>query len=159
LTFDRPLRPNRSAGRVSSVASLAPSAAPSYPTRTTDNTFTLVVTDGQQSSKIYEAPGDFSSGSYNPQYTYVYDVLFNDGKRFKSDPITTTDTLINLTPNNFGTRQVTFIGQDVPFGGAAGVKVVNIDFFFAPPVGNSALEPRRSDREHQYHCLSGRGRL
>lgn len=110
-----------------------------YPTRTTDNTFTLIVTDGQQSSKTYQAPGDFSSGDYNPQYTYVYEILFNDGKRFKSEPITTTDTLINLTPSNFGTRQVAFIGQDVPFGGATGVKVVNIDFFFAPPVGNPAL--------------------
>ncbi|MCC4242801.1 hypothetical protein [Stappia indica] len=110
-----------------------------YPTRKTDNTFTLIVTDGDQSSKIYEAPGDFSGGSYNPEFTYSYVINFKDGKTFQSDPITTTDTLVNITPNVFGTRQVTFIGQNIPFTGPAGVREVNIDFFFAPPAGNPAI--------------------
>ncbi|GGE87320.1 hypothetical protein H1W37_06420 [Stappia taiwanensis] len=110
-----------------------------YPTRKTDNTFTLIVTDGDQSSQIYEAPGDFSGGAYNPQFTYSYVILFEDGKTYESEPVTTTDTLINLTPNNFGVRQVTFIGQDVPFTAVTGVKSVDIDFFFAPPLGNPAI--------------------
>lgn len=110
-----------------------------YPTRKTDNTFMLIVTDGDQSSKIYEAPGDFSGGSYNPEFTYSYVIHFKDGKTFQSDPVTTTDTLVNITPNVFGTRQVTFIGQAIPFSGPTGVREVNIDFFFAPPAGNPAI--------------------
>ncbi|WP_349357979.1 hypothetical protein [Stappia sp.] len=112
-----------------------------YPTRTTDNTFTLIVTDGDQSSKVYEAPGDFSGGDYNPQFTYSFVIQFKDGTSYQSDKITTSDTLINITPNVFGTRQVAFIGQDVPFvsGSSGTVKAVNIDFFFAPPSGNPAI--------------------
>ena len=110
-----------------------------YPTRKTDNTFTLIVKDGAQSSLIYEAPGDFSGGDYNAEFTYSYVIQFDDGKSYQSDPVTTTDTLVNITPNNFGTRQVTFIGQNVPFGTPTGVRAVNIDFFFAPPAGNPAI--------------------
>lgn len=112
-----------------------------YPTRTTDNTFTLIVTDGAQSSTIYEAPGDFSGDDYNPEYIYSFEIYFNDGKTYQSERITTTDTVVNITPNVFGTRQVAFIGQDVPFvNGTSGmVKAVNIDFFFAPPSGYPAI--------------------
>ncbi|MCA1299346.1 hypothetical protein [Stappia indica] len=110
-----------------------------YPTRTTENTFTLIVTDGDQSSLIYEAPGDFSGGAYNPQFTYSFVILFEDGTTYNSEPVTTSDTLVNITPNNFGVRQVAFIGQGVPFTAVTGVKSVDIDFFFAPPVGNPAL--------------------
>lgn len=109
-----------------------------YPTRVTDNTFVLILTDGAQSSKIYSAPGDFSGGSYNDSYSYSYEILFKDGKRFKSDTITSTDTFINITPNNFGSRQVQFIGQNIGFG-TNGVKLVNIDFYFTPPAGSPAL--------------------
>ncbi|MCA1242259.1 hypothetical protein LC092_07405 [Stappia stellulata] len=114
-----------------------------YPTRTTDNTFVLIVKDGDQSSMIYEAPGDFSGGSYNAEYSYSYVIAFKDGTSFQSDPVTTSDTLINITPNVFGTRQVSFIGQSIPFLTASSpngaVKTVNIDFFFAPPSGSPAI--------------------
>ncbi|MBL6430357.1 MAG: hypothetical protein HPM95_00520 [Alphaproteobacteria bacterium] len=43
----------------------------------------------------------------------------------------------------FGTRQVSFIGQSIPFltGSSPNgtVKTVNIDFFFAPPSGSPAI--------------------
>ena len=110
-----------------------------YPTRTTENTFVLIVKDGAQSSIIYAAPGDFSTGDYNPEFSYSYNILFKDGKQYQSGLITTRDTLVNITPNNFGTRQVSFIGQAIPFTGATGVKLVNIDFFFTPPLGSPAL--------------------
>lgn len=112
-----------------------------YPTRITDNTFTLVVTSGAQSAKIYEAPGDFSSGSYNPKYRYQYAIKYDQGQDYTSDWIETEETLVNITPSNFGARQVTFIGQGVPFVGTTGgsVKQVEIDFFFTPPAGNPAL--------------------
>lgn len=109
-----------------------------YPTRNTDNTFELILTDGNQSSKVYTAPGDFTGGKFNDVYRYSYEILFNDGKRFKSAEITSSETLINITPNNFGTRQVRFIGQNIPFI-TNGVKLVNIDFFFTPPEGSTAL--------------------
>jgi hypothetical protein len=115
-----------------------------YPTRTTGNTFSLVVTDGAQSTKLYEAPGDFSKGSYNPEYKYHYVILFNDGTSYTSETITTTDTLINITPSNFGTRQVKFIGQHVPFDTAKSVRLIEIDFFFAPPPGSPALVQTKS---------------
>ena len=112
-----------------------------YPTRKTDNTFTLIVSDGDQSSKIYEAPGDFEGGTFNPEFAYSFVINFKDGKSYQSDQITTTDTQINITPNVFGTRQVSFIGQNVPFvnGSTGTVKEVNIDFFFAPPAGSPAI--------------------
>lgn len=113
-----------------------------YPTRNTDNTFILVVTDGARSNKIYEAPGDFSTGKYDPNYKYRYSIKFARGQDYESDWIETAETLVNITPSNFGTRQVTFIGQGVSFAGngrVGNVKHVEIDFFFTPPVGNPAI--------------------
>jgi hypothetical protein len=113
-----------------------------YPTKKTGNTFDLVVGDGARSNKTYQATGDFSGGSYNPNYKYKYVIKFNQGQDYSSDWIDSSETLINLTPSNFGTRQVTFIGQGVPFvseNPKASVKMVEIDFFFTPPIGNPAL--------------------
>jgi hypothetical protein len=113
-----------------------------YPTRKTDNTFTLIVTDGAKSAKLYEAPGDFATGPYNPTYRYKYVIQFNEGLDYTSDWIQTQETLVNITPSNFGTRQVTFIGQSVPFVGnkpSGNVQQVEIDFFFTPPAGNPAI--------------------
>ncbi|MBL6430358.1 MAG: hypothetical protein HPM95_00525 [Alphaproteobacteria bacterium] len=57
-----------------------------YPTRTTGNTFVLIVSDGDQSSMIYEAPGDFPGGSYNAEFTYSYVIQFKDGTSFRAIP-------------------------------------------------------------------------
>jgi len=112
----------------------------SYPTRTTDNTFELIVTDGDKSSHIYDAPGDFINDKFNAEYNYKFVVKYDQGGEYDSGWIKTNETLISITPSDFGTRQVAFIGQGVPFKSTTNpngtVDKVLIDFFFGPPSGN-----------------------
>jgi hypothetical protein len=110
-----------------------------YPTLKTGNTFELIPGNGAQSSKTITADGDFSSGTFDPNFSYEYVIKYPNGSTypFSSGPV--SETLINISPSDFGTRQVSFIGQSVPFAPAGNVKEVQIDFFFAPPEGQTAL--------------------
>ena len=111
-----------------------------YPTRTTDNSFTLIPADGDKSTLTYETPGDFSGGSYSGAFRYKYVIKYAQGSDYDSGWIDTSETIVNITPSNFGSRQVSFIGQDVPFTADGGtVEKVVIDFFFTPPDGNPAV--------------------
>lgn len=110
-----------------------------YPTRTTDNTFTLIPgTDGLV-SKLYLAPGE---GSFNPEYRYRFTVNFPGGvPPYTSGWIKDIATEVNLRPNAFGIRNVSFIGVNIPFEVEAekgGVDRVFIDFYDNPPEGRDA---------------------
>ncbi|HEX3874813.1 MAG TPA: hypothetical protein VHW26_11745 [Solirubrobacteraceae bacterium] len=100
-----------------------------YPTRTTDNTFQLIPGDDDAVSKTYVAPG---GGTFDPNYEYRYTVQFGGGTpAYESAWISETATLVVLRPSDFGIRNVTFLGQNVPFGTT--VEKVLIDFFEVPP--------------------------
>lgn len=115
-----------------------------YPTRTTDNTFSLSVADGGQSSVTYVAPG---GNSFDPNYEYMYRVNFPGGQKpYTSGWIKDSATRISFRPNQFGIRTVTFIGSGIPFNDATknAVKKVFIDFFEMPPEGE---KPKRQTKE------------
>lgn len=106
---------------------------------TSPSTFELIPANGARSTHTYEASGDFSSGDYNPWYEYEFQIIYNNQERYRSPKIRSADTIINLTPSNFGTRQVKFIGKDIRFTPSGNVQDVSIDFFFAPPEGSPAV--------------------
>lgn len=112
-----------------------------YPTRDTGNSFDLIVAGDKPATMLYEAPGYFVDGNYVPDFRYKFAITYLSGPEYESDWIDSSETIINITPSDFGTRQVTFRGTNVPFAGAGGgnVKEVQIDFFFAPPKGKKAL--------------------
>jgi hypothetical protein len=103
--------------------------------------FDLIPTDNTKNSFTYVAPGDFSSGSFNPSYTFRYTVHYADSSQpYESGPITSSDTLVTINPSLLGLRNVTFIGANIPFSGAdiTGPKTVDkliIDFYFTRPEG------------------------
>lgn len=113
-----------------------------YPTRDTGNSFELIVAGGTNSAKVYEAPGYFVGGAYVPDYKYQFAITFDEGPEYVSPWIDSTATIVNITPSDFGTRQVIFYGVGVPFGTT--VKEVQIDFFFAPPEGKPAVPQTRT---------------
>lgn len=105
-----------------------------YPTRTTDNTFTLSLKNRGPSSFTYVAPG---GGSFDQNYEYKYQVNYPNGESFTSEWIKSSDTRISFRPNRLGIRKVSFMGSGVPFGGTSkfAVNKIFIDFFETPPVG------------------------
>jgi hypothetical protein len=106
-----------------------------YPTRTTDNTFKLGLTKGAPTSLTYTAPG---GRSFDPNYEYMYRVNFGGGQPpYTSGWIKESATRISFRPNQFGIRNVSFIGSGIPFeiGIKNTVKKVFIDFFETPPEG------------------------
>lgn len=105
-----------------------------YPTRTTDNTFMLGLSGDLPASLTYLAPG---GGQFVPEYEYKYRVNFLSGEPFVSDWIKDDATRISFRPNQFGIRNVSFIGSGVPFNsnGKGAVSKIYIDFFEAPPQG------------------------
>lgn len=107
-----------------------------YPTKTTNNTFTL---RPQMASKLYMAPGNMVGGSFDPEYKYQYKVFFaNQNPPFTSDFKPSSSTLVQILPAELGIRQTTFIGSNIPFGDALNkgkVDKVVIDFFFQRPGG------------------------
>ncbi|MEO1517166.1 MAG: hypothetical protein AAFV95_19230 [Bacteroidota bacterium] len=107
-----------------------------YPTRTTDNTFTLHPTEEGRTLHTYEAEGDTSGGSYNPEYEYQYTVYYSDTDTYVSPWTTTTETEVNIIPNQLGAKKIRFVGSNIPFGTEPSqVKKVRIDFFFERPNG------------------------
>lgn len=112
-----------------------------YPTRQTDNTFELIPADGDKSTLIYEAPGEFTpTGEFVPDFKFSFVIRYSDGTEYTSAKISTIDTVVNIAPSDFGTRQVTFVGQGVPFGDdQKDVDRVVIDLFFTPPFGQTAI--------------------
>jgi hypothetical protein len=103
-----------------------------YPTRKTDNTFKLIPGTDDFVAKTYVAPGETE---FDPTFRYQYKVNFPGGvPPYTSGCITETATQINLRPNLFGIRSVTFYGANVPFGDN-GVERVFIDFYDNPPAG------------------------
>ncbi len=102
-----------------------------YPTRQTDNTFRLIPGTDDRVAKTYVAAG---TSPFRSDYRYKYTVHFPDTPTpYTSDWLTSDSTSITLLPNQFGIRNVSFVGVDVPFGGL--VKEVLIDFYDNPPPG------------------------
>lgn len=109
-----------------------------YPTKTTGNTFKLTP---QANSLLYTAPGQFYGPVFDNKYSYRYEVYFvSDENPYVSEKIESTDTRIEILPNQLGIRQTTFIGSNIPFKAAEleaaqNVDKLVIDFFFLRPGG------------------------
>jgi hypothetical protein len=125
-----------------------------YPTRVTDNTFTLRPTVA--ASYTYVAPGKIAQdGSFDPKYSYRYKVFFaDDSPPYESDWFPSATTEVQIRPSELGTRQVRFTGSNIPFlpalldgtpgeGQSAVAEAVTqllIDLFFDRPVGDNKVE-------------------
>ena len=113
-----------------------------YPTKTSGNTFRLTP---QMNSLLYTAPGQFAGGIFDNKYRYRYEVFFaSSANPYLSDWVDSTNTIIEILPNQLGIRQATFVGSNIPFKipakgerfqAAQTVDKLVIDFFFQRPGG------------------------
>ena len=120
-----------------------------YPTKTTNN---VVILDSENPTEVYTAPGDLSGGSYNPEYSYTYKIIYENAQPYTDTVSPATATEVSFRASDYGVKSVTFVGSNIPFvddvnfadsdpGGRRVTQLV-IDFYFNRPDG----EPNKVDQ-------------
>ncbi len=110
-----------------------------YPTKPTGNTNTFK--PSTPGNWLFQAPGHIlADGSYDGRYSYQYTVNYSGGSQpYKSPPISSLATEIQINANDLAILDVTFHAGNVAFAGSSGnsgsgsgneVQSVLVDFYF-----------------------------